>query len=636
MALAAGDVNTLFNEVGKALNAGNVNIDANKTTGTVPLTIQPFLANVGNTGTNHTTEILDSVAGAAKAVSPLLAAGQSFNSTVVQTPIQNLVVQTIKADSQQPNDGALTAVRELIRQMKVVPTPQTLDSSAPTVSTIVYGDSFTGTHTAGNNEATRMTDSTAAFVVDALIGRTIRNVTDGSSGVITDNAATTIDVAALTGGTDDDWDTNDVYVVDGTTTASSNNGDGSLKADTKRGDGLVNEHIIPEDIEGNVTSISANGQASFQLRGEALVGKMSPDWPGGSGITTTLTSFVGASAANLVNGTFEVGDTNEADLPNGWISAVGLTNLGTTFNLTPVEVQTITVTNTPTTGYYVITHVDKDANEQDTVPLVYNAAASAVQSALRNLNGLGEVTVSSGATTSPNFTHTITMTGVTNPGQFTVAEETDVGTYTPATTTPASANVMRGARAIQFTGDAAPELTSIMHPVTLQPATVYACSIWGMTDDADSGGVMAMDLVDSVGSPAVINDDQGTANTIALDPTALTATYVQTSGFFRTPTIMPNSVYLRLHASTAIDNTKDAFFDELCLVPASELYPGGPFAAMFTGPTDWVDTDTLKFSPANAQAGAIHTWMDRIFDLAGNRELFLTNTVGVIGDAKIS
>ncbi len=72
---------------------------------------------------------------------------------------------------------------------------------------------FTGSHTGGSGEATVMTDSTAAFTVDALIGWKIYNVTDGSYGIITDNDETTVTVAALTGGTDDDWDTADTYEI---------------------------------------------------------------------------------------------------------------------------------------------------------------------------------------------------------------------------------------------------------------------------------------------------------------------------------------------------------------------------------------------------------------------------------------
>lgn len=69
-----------------------------------------------------------------------------------------------------------------------------------------------GTHTGATNPVV-MTDSVATFAVGALIGLTINNVTDGSSGVITDNDATTVTVASLAGGTDNIWHTGDVYTV---------------------------------------------------------------------------------------------------------------------------------------------------------------------------------------------------------------------------------------------------------------------------------------------------------------------------------------------------------------------------------------------------------------------------------------
>ena len=54
-----------------------------------------------------------------------------------------------------------------------------------------------GTHTAAGTSTTVMTDSAASFVVDALIGGTIVNLSNGSAGVITDNDATTVTVSAL-------------------------------------------------------------------------------------------------------------------------------------------------------------------------------------------------------------------------------------------------------------------------------------------------------------------------------------------------------------------------------------------------------------------------------------------------------
>lgn len=70
-----------------------------------------------------------------------------------------------------------------------------------------------GTHTAGIH-ATILTDSAAAFKTDALIGQIIYNVTDGSSGTVTDNDATTATVVALAGGGDNQWDTGDAYTIE--------------------------------------------------------------------------------------------------------------------------------------------------------------------------------------------------------------------------------------------------------------------------------------------------------------------------------------------------------------------------------------------------------------------------------------
>lgn len=70
-----------------------------------------------------------------------------------------------------------------------------------------------GTHTGSNNAAV-LTDSTASWEEDEWVGYTIENTTDGSSATVTANTATTI-TATLSGGTDNDWDTSDVYILYG-------------------------------------------------------------------------------------------------------------------------------------------------------------------------------------------------------------------------------------------------------------------------------------------------------------------------------------------------------------------------------------------------------------------------------------
>jgi hypothetical protein len=68
-----------------------------------------------------------------------------------------------------------------------------------------------GSHT-GSDGAAVLSDSTKNWTVDALIGKRVYNLSDGSVGDITANSATTV-TAVLSGGTDDDWDTGDRYLI---------------------------------------------------------------------------------------------------------------------------------------------------------------------------------------------------------------------------------------------------------------------------------------------------------------------------------------------------------------------------------------------------------------------------------------
>jgi hypothetical protein len=78
-----------------------------------------------------------------------------------------------------------------------------------------------GTHTGSANAAV-LTDSTKSWTTNQWVGYRIRNTTDGSFTTITANTATTI-TGVLQGGTDNDWDASDAYViVDGLNSDSAN------------------------------------------------------------------------------------------------------------------------------------------------------------------------------------------------------------------------------------------------------------------------------------------------------------------------------------------------------------------------------------------------------------------------------
>lgn len=71
----------------------------------------------------------------------------------------------------------------------------------------------TGTHL-GTTGSEFLEDTNADFVPDALIGSTIYNTTDGSSGTVTSNTKTKV-YATLSGGVGNDWGGFDAYIING-------------------------------------------------------------------------------------------------------------------------------------------------------------------------------------------------------------------------------------------------------------------------------------------------------------------------------------------------------------------------------------------------------------------------------------
>lgn len=80
-----------------------------------------------------------------------------------------------------------------------------------TVVVIARKCGYTGAHT-GASGATVLTDGSAPWVANDLVGREVSNTTDGSSGRVTSNTTTTVTVE-LAGGTNNYWDLGDTYTI---------------------------------------------------------------------------------------------------------------------------------------------------------------------------------------------------------------------------------------------------------------------------------------------------------------------------------------------------------------------------------------------------------------------------------------
>jgi hypothetical protein len=198
----------------------------------------------------------------------------------------------------------------------------------------------------------------------------------------------------------------DASTVSITVTADGDNdGDGTVIATVIRGDGLTQQHALAEALTAK--AIDDTGR-SLTVSDGVKLDLLSVDWPGGSGTQTTVAvTSVGSDV--LRDGGFDTVSTLDADVPSGWIVVVGTP--GTTISLTTPEQQTVTIAGTPTGGYYQLQYTDRNGKIQTTDPITYDGAASKVQSGLRSLDGLNQLTVSSTGT-SPNYTHTVTFKGV--------------------------------------------------------------------------------------------------------------------------------------------------------------------------------------------------------------------------------
>jgi len=87
--------------------------------------------------------------------------------------------------------------------------PTTFDASFKFSDGAIYAS---GADDSGGSGNAFLTDSTAAWPVNGLVGLILYNTADGSHGVITANTATTA-TATLAGGTGNDWDDTDTYEI---------------------------------------------------------------------------------------------------------------------------------------------------------------------------------------------------------------------------------------------------------------------------------------------------------------------------------------------------------------------------------------------------------------------------------------
>lgn len=211
------------------------------------------------------------------------------------------------------------------------------------------------------------------------------------------------------------------------------------------------------------------------------------------------------------------------------------------------------------------------------------------------------------------------------------------------------ATVYTGSASAQFAGGATNtsitqqfNVSSAGTPGKLLPDTQYAVNFWAKVDVVPAAGVLTVDLID--GNNAVINDDQGVANSFTVSCPSLTTSFTAQGKsnvtVFRTPKALPAVQKIRLRLSTALSGGSNLFVDQLAFGPMTQLYNGGPSLAIFSGATAFLLNDAFQIVTTNDRGGAanlknMQTLFDRCFAMRDKGLLLPSSGAPSISDSLI-
>lgn len=215
----------------------------------------------------------------------------------------------------------------------------------------------------------------------------------------------------------------------------------------------------------------------------------------------------------------------------------------------------------------------------------------------------------------------------------------NVSGATPGTTLLRDTGYYTGTYAAKFVGNGSETTTiyTVLDLANMLPSTAYALVFWTKCPGGAAAGALTVSLNDGTGT--IITDNGGSSQSAVFSNGTLTAatSYTAMTGVFYTARSLPSELRLKFSFTTAITSTKEIWIDRIMLLPMTQLYAGGPFAAVAGGATGWAKDDTLTCTVANdASTTKFIRQLDRVWNLASGGYRLGTSATGSIDDALIT
>ncbi len=147
------------------------------------------------------------------------------------------------------------------------------------------------------------------------------------------------------------------------------------------------------------------------------------------------------------------------------------------------------------------------------------------------------------------------------------------------------ATVYTGSSSLQITGDGSTQGVNnncLQQQVSLFPWSQYSTNLFLRRDGSvPASGNLTVDLADQNGNQ--IRDANGVINAFNIDLTGLNTNFAPYNIAFRTPQILPTSIFYRAYLNTFLTTGRAVFVDKASFGSMTQAYTSGPYVAVHAG-----------------------------------------------------